>query len=143
MNFRQQCTLAISGSLLALTPLFTVVPEAIAQSCVAATSCTAQPLRVPPGKWVEFKIINNTSAIISIEQPGSLEAIALSPGQRLTLQGSTKDNVSFLFWDAQGSNVEARLSEPEDDNVQVELVRGNGLSHSSVYLRDDGLIEVF
>lgn len=118
------------------------VPGAIAQSCVAATSCSQAPLRVTPGKWVNFKIVNRTGNIINIEQPSSLEAIALSPGQTITLGGTTTQNASLLFWDVQGLSIEARVRQLSQDNLEVELLWGNGYGNYSLYLKDDGSVEL-
>ncbi|OKH17488.1 hypothetical protein [[Limnothrix rosea] IAM M-220] len=143
MGLVQQSLLGIGGgSLLGLFALMPMQPAAIAQTCVAQSSCPTAPIRVTPGKWVNFEIINRTGNIISIEQPSAVEAIALSPGQRITLGGTTKQNASFLFWDVQGLSVEARVWELSQNNLQIELLWGNGFGHYSVYLKDDGLIEV-
>ena len=131
-----------AGSLLGMMTLIASQPQAIAQSCVANTSCTDRPVRVTPGEWISFEVINRTGSIISIEQPSSVEAIALSPGQRVTLSGSTKHNASFLFWDIQGLSVEARVHQRSANDLEIELLWGNGFGNSSVYLRDDGLIEL-
>jgi hypothetical protein len=115
---------------------------AIAQSCVAETSCSQQPIRVIPGQWVNFQIINRTGGIINIEQPSSLEAIALSPGQIITLGGTTTHNASFLFWNVQGLSVEARVRQLSQNNLQVEFLWGDGYGNDSLYLKDDGSIEL-
>ena len=144
MNLRQQSLatiLGIGSGLLGFAPLCIAPSVAITQSCSAAT-CPDQQVRVVPGQWVNFEIVNRTGGIISIEQPSTVEAIALSPGQRITLSGSTKRNASFLFWETQGLSVEARIHEKSQNNLQIELLWGNGFGNYSVYLRDDGLIEV-
>ncbi len=143
MGLVKQSLLGIGGgSLLGLLTMMPLSPVAIAQTCVAQTSCPTSPIRVTPGKWVTFEIVNRTGSIISIEQPSAVEAIALSPGQRITLGGTTKRNASFLFWDVQGLSVEARVRELSPNNLEVELLWGNGFGNYSVYLKDDGLIEV-
>ncbi|AFY37976.1 hypothetical protein Lepto7376_1642 [[Leptolyngbya] sp. PCC 7376] len=143
MGIVQKSLLGIGGGLLgAMVMMPMQPPAAIAQSCVANTSCTNRPVRVTPGEWISFEIINRTGSIISIEQPSSVEAIALSPGQRVTLSGSTKQNASFLFWDVQGLSVEARVREISTNNLQVELLWGDGFGNSSLYLKDDGRIEL-
>lgn len=143
MGFIQRFLLGIGGgTLLGFVAMVPMQPMAIAQTCVAPTSCPTPPIRVTPGQWVTFEIINRTGSIISIEQPSTVEAIALSPGQRITLGGTTKRNASLLFWDVQGLSVEARVRELSPNNLQIELLWGNGFGHYAVYLKDDGLIEV-
>lgn len=126
-----------------LGALTTAFPEqAIAQSCVAQTSCPASPIQVTPGSWVEFEIINRTGNIVSLEQPNATDPIALSPGQKVTLGGSTIQNVSLLFWDVQGLNLEARVKQTGKNHLQVELLWGGGFGHYSLYLKDDGRVEL-
>lgn len=126
-----------------LGALTTALPQAvIAQSCVAQTSCDASPIQVTPGSWVEFEIINRTGNIVSLEQPNATDPIALSPGQKVTLGGSTIQNVSLLFWDVQGLNLEARVKQTAKNHLQVELLWGNGFGNYSLYLKDDGRVEI-
>ncbi|MGB2925526.1 MAG: hypothetical protein WBB82_09510 [Limnothrix sp.] len=115
---------------------------AIAQSCVAQTSCGAGPIQVVPGKWIKFEVVNRTGNIINLEQPNATEPIALSPGQTVTLEGSTTDNVSLLFWDIQGLSVQAKIKKLMSDRLRVELVWGNGFGNYSLYLKDDGRVEL-
>ncbi|NJN73523.1 MAG: hypothetical protein HC799_12305 [Limnothrix sp. RL_2_0] len=130
-------TVGLLGALTATFPR-----QAIAQSCVAQTSCPASPIQVTPGSWIEFEIINRTGNIISLEQPNATDPIALSPGQKVTLSGSTVDNVSLLFWDIQGISLEARVKEISKNHLQVELLWGNSFGHYSLYLKDDGRVEL-
>lgn len=138
---KQSWRLGIGGSLLG-SMIILGMPAAIAQSCVTPTSCERPPVTVTPGQWINFEIVNRTSSIISIEQPSTTEAIALSPGQRITLSGGTNQNASFLFWETQGLSLEARVHDQGENKVQIELLWGSGFGHYSVYLRDDGLVEV-
>lgn len=132
----------LGGGLLGLVVGMGGTPAAIAQSCVAQTSCPNQPIQVTPGKWVNFEIVNRTSNIISIEQANTTDPIALSPGQQITLSGSTKDNASFLFWDVQGLSLQANVRQLAENSLRVELVWGNGFGHYALYLKDDGRIEL-
>jgi hypothetical protein len=130
-------TLGLLGTSMMASP-----QAAIAQSCVAQTSCPNSPIQVTPGSWVEFEIINRTGNIVSLEQPNATDPIALSPGQKVTLSGSTVQNVSLLFWDIQGLSLEARVKQVAQNHLTVELLWGNGFGHYSLYLKDDGRIEL-
>lgn len=119
-----------------------LAPVAIAQSCVAQTSCDNQPIQFPPGSWVNFEVVNGTSNIINIEDPQSTQAIALSPGQTIMLGGTTTRNMSLLFWDIQGLSLQARLQKTDYNKLRVELLWGSGFGHYSLYLKDDGRVDL-
>lgn len=116
---------------------------AIAQTCVAQTTCPNQPIQFTPGSWVQFEVVNATGNIINVEEAQSTSAIALSPGQTILLGGTTTRNASLLFWDIQGLSLQARLTQVASNKLRVELLWGNGFGHYALYLRDDGRIELF
>jgi hypothetical protein len=121
--------------------------KAIAQSCVADTSCPPQPIQFIPGETVRVEVINRTPSLIAIEQIRGTDAFTLDPSKTVSfLRGnSLTPNFSVVIWEVQGLSLRFKLSQPQKNVLRVEVHFGDGYDYndSSIYLRNDGRLDVF
>jgi hypothetical protein len=148
MMRKQQLSLILAVSTLLIVGEFLPSsPPAIAGSCVAATSCPPQPLQFIPGETVTVEVINRTSSLVAIEQIRGTNAFTLDPGKRISFLrgGSVTPNFSVVMWDVQGLSLRFKLSQPQKNLLRVEVYLGDGYDYNdrSIYLRNDGRLDVF
>ena len=121
--------------------------QAIAQTCVAQTSCPPQPIQFVPGETVNIEVINRTSSLIAIEQIRGTDAFTLDPNKSVSFLrgGSITPNFSVVIWDVQGLSLQFKLSQIDDNSLQVEVYLGDGFYYDdhSIYLRNDGRLDIF
>ena len=120
---------------------------AIAQTCVAATSCPPQPIQFIPGETVTVEVINRTTSLVAIEQIQGTDAFTLDPGKTISFLrgGSVNPNFSVVLWDVQGLSLQFRLSQPQKKLLRVEVYLGDGdwYDDRTIYLRNDGRLDIF
>ena len=116
---------------------------AIAQTC--ASKCGASPLQFTPGQLVQVEVVNRTPRMLQLQRVETTESIQIQPGQVLKFEQAqvTEPNMSLLFWDDTGRALKATVSKPNLATLRVEL-RPNWQQPGdrSVYLRDDGMVNV-
>jgi hypothetical protein len=92
------------------------------------------------------ELVNYTANLIEVQEAQGSDAIPLHPGRVIRLErwGTTIVNSSLVFWDTLGLALEAQISKPSDQLLRVEIHPGyHPPGDRSVYLRDDGQVEVF
>ena len=140
MNFWMISLLSTALSLLPLTSM---------QAGTCTHPCGEAPLQFPPGSYVEVEVVNWTANVVEIQESEGSDAIALPSGRSIRFYrlGTTIENSSIVFWDILGLSLRATLKKPEDDLLRIELMPfydpENPLGDRSVYLRDDGQLQVF
>lgn len=120
---------------------------AIAQSCVADSSCPPQPIQFIPGEVITVEVINRSSSLIAIEQIQGTDAFTLDPGKTVSFfrGGTITPNFSVIIWDIQGLSLKFKLSQPQPKKLRIEVYLGDGFydDHHAIYLRDDGRLDLF
>ena len=119
-------------------------PQALAGTC--ASQCGPSPLQFEPGERIQVELVNYTANLIEVQEAQGSDAIPLHPGRVIRLErwGTTIVNSSLVFWDTLGLALEAQISKPSDQLLRVEIHPGyHPPGDRSVYLRDDGQVEVF
>jgi hypothetical protein len=142
MRFNLLCVATLTLAQL-LIPLKTI-PEVSAGTC--ASHCGPAPLQFEPGDYIQVELVNYTPNLIEVQESQGSDAIPLHPGRviRLNRWGTTVVNSSLVFWDSLGLALHAKVLKPKDNLLRVELYPGYyPPGDRSVYLRDDGQIEVF
>lgn len=116
---------------------------ALTQTC--ASNCGDRPIQFTPGQPIRVQMVNRTSSLIQIEQVFQTDPVALLPGEeiRLDLGAGTTPNLSIVFWDATALPLRAAVSQPEPDLLRVELRPGGEPSDRSIYVQNDGRVQVF
>jgi len=95
------------------------------------------------------EVVNWTANVVEIQESEGSDAIALPPGRTIRFYrlGTTIENSSIVFWDTLGLSLRANLEKPEADLLRIELMPfydpKNPLGDRSVYLRDDGQLQIF
>ncbi|WP_017318469.1 hypothetical protein [Mastigocladopsis repens] len=111
-----------------------------------ASKCGSHPIEFKPGQLIRVEVVNSTPNLVKFEKPYDTGSLSLQPGQKLQLkQGDgTEPNVSLVFWNEAGLSLKAIVSQPNFATLRVEL-RPNWQTpgHRSVYIRDDGRVNVF
>ncbi|MEM9542864.1 MAG: hypothetical protein AAGA60_25655 [Cyanobacteria bacterium P01_E01_bin.42] len=119
---------------------------AIAGTCTAESSCVPPRLQFVPGQTIRVEVINRTAIPLEVQQVGGTEPIFLSPEgmSPFFFGGTVKPNLSLIFWDAEGGKLILNAEQIGDRLLQVEILPGGRIEgDSSIYLHDDGRIEVF
>lgn len=120
-------------------------PKAMADTCVAGSSCGSQPVRFVPGQRITVEVANFTSGIVEIQQLYTTDPLPISPGQVLSFVrgASTDPNFSVVFWDSQGLPLKVNILKPEARILRIEVRPGTRPpGDRAVYLKDDGRIQV-
>ncbi len=136
--------LSLSLMTVSLMLAVTEFPSAtIAGTC--ASKCGSRPIQFTPGKLVRIEVVNSTRISLNIQKPDITEPISLQPGQKLLFQQReiTQANMSLLFWDENGSPLQATISKPDFATLQIEL-RPNWRSRGdrAVYILDNGRVKI-
>lgn len=111
-----------------------------------ASHCGPPPLQFEPGQLIQVELINLTSNLVQVQEAQGSDSIPLHPGRtiRLNRWGNTTLNSSIVFWDALGLALQTKIIKPQDNLLRIELHPGyHPPGDRSVYIRDDGQIEVF
>jgi hypothetical protein len=135
---------SISSAFVAATLIFGTIhypSPTLAGTC--ASKCGRSPIQFTPGQRIRIKVINSTLYVINLEKLHRTDSISLRPGQELQLEqgDGSEPNISLVFWDENGSPLQAFLSKPDFATLRVEIRPGrltNG--DRSVYIRDDGRV---
>jgi hypothetical protein len=83
---------------------------------------------------------------VLFQEAGGSDPIPLPPGRTLRLPRltTTIENASLTFWDSLGLAVKATLTKPQADVLRVQLLPDyDPPGEGTIYLRDDGRVEVF
>jgi hypothetical protein len=136
----------ISTTLIATTLLIGSVESrnpVLAQTC--ASKCGTRPLQFTPGQLVQVEVVNRTPRMLQLQRVETTESMQIQPGQVLKFEQAqvTEPNMSLLFWDDTGRALRATVFKPNLATLRVEL-RPNWQQPGdrSVYLRDDGMVNV-
>jgi hypothetical protein len=128
---------------LAVLPLFLALPV---QAGTCASQCGPAPLSFTPGSTIEVEVVNLSPSIVLFQEAGGSDPIPLPPGRTLRLPRltTTIENASLTFWDSLGLAVKATLTKPQADVLRVQLLPDyDPPGEGTIYLRDDGRVEVF
>ncbi len=115
----------------------------IAGTC--ASKCGPPPIQFTPGKLIRIEVVNSTRFPVKIQKPDITDPISLQPGQELQLQQkeATQPNMSLLFWDENGSPLQATISKPNFATLRVELRPTWGFrGDRAVYILDNGRVKI-
>lgn len=130
---------------LVLSPVGSPHP-AMADTCVAGSSCRQPPLQFVPGQRITIEIANLTQGMVQLQYVSGTDPVPISPGQVLTFAraGSTIDpNVSLVFWDEIGLPLRVNLLKPEARTLRIEVRPGwRPPGDRSIYLQDDGRVRI-
>jgi hypothetical protein len=120
-------------------------PTIQAGTCVAESSCAPQPIQFKPGDWVSVEVVNLTAGVVQIQQMYTTDPLAVSPGEvfHFVHSANTEPNFSLVFWDSLGLPIKLSLRQPETKKLRIELRPGGSLGDRTLYLRNDGRVEVF
>ncbi len=120
--------------------------SASAGTCVAATSCGRRPIQFVPGQRITVEVVNLTESVVQLQQLYTTDPLPISPGQVLSFVrgGRTQPNFSVVFWDAIGLPLKVNILKPEARTLRIEVRPGERPpGDRSVYLKDDGRVQVF
>ncbi|MEB3274931.1 MAG: hypothetical protein ACO4CG_03990 [Prochlorothrix sp.] len=129
-----------------LTPLQILAPSSPAEAGTCASHCGEPPLRFEPGGYVAVQIVNLTTGVIEVQESQGSDPFPVAPGRitQLERRGTTAANASILFWDTLGLALKAQLIKVDDHTLRVELHPNyHDPTDRSLYLRDDGRIDIF
>ncbi len=136
----------IASAILIVTMLIGSIESrkpALAETC--ASKCGKRSLQFTPGQLVRVEVLNKTPRMLQLQRVQATRAIQIQPGQVLQFEQAqlTEPNMSLLFWDDTGRALKATVSKPNVATLRIEL-RPNWYQPGdrSVYLRDDGMVNV-
>jgi hypothetical protein len=116
-----------------------------AGSCVAASSCGAQPIKFIPGQRITVEVVNLTQSLVQIQQLYGTDSLAVIPGQvqSFVRGGNTNPNFSVTFWDIQGLPLKVNILKTDSRTLRIEIRPGARIpGDRAVYLKDDGRVDV-
>jgi hypothetical protein len=113
---------------------------------VAGSSCGQTPVQFTPGDWISLEVVNRTQDLIMVQYVEAGDPQVVAPGQILTFaRGSSSiPNMSLFFWNEQGLAIRAAIAQPGAQHLRVELSpQWSGVGDSTIFLRNDGRVDVF
>ncbi|MCP2727063.1 hypothetical protein [Limnofasciculus baicalensis] len=116
-----------------------------AGSCVAASSCGAQPIKFVPGQRITVEVVNLTQSLVQIQQLYGTDPLAVIPGQvqSFVRGGNTNPNFSVAFWDIQGLPLKVNVLKTDSRTLRIEILPGARIpGDRAVYLQDDGRVNI-
>jgi NAD(P)H-flavin reductase len=136
----------VSTTLIATTLLigcFESRNPVLADTC--ASKCGASLLQFTPGQLVQVEVLNRTPRLLQLQRIETTESMPIQPGQVLKFEQAqvTEPNMSLLFWDDTGRALKVTVSKPNLATLRIELRPSwQQPGDRSVYLRDDGMVNV-
>ncbi|MEB3163649.1 MAG: hypothetical protein VKK80_10510 [Prochlorothrix sp.] len=122
------------------------LPAAPAQAGTCASNCGEPPIKFEPGEYIAVQVVNLTEGLIEVQESQGSDPFPLAPGRVMQLErlGTTTVNSSVIFWDTLGLALKVKLVKEDDNTLRVELHPNyQPPSDRSIYLRDDGQIDIF
>ncbi|MGA1282796.1 MAG: hypothetical protein ACO34J_01840 [Prochlorothrix sp.] len=122
------------------------LPAAPAQAGTCASNCGEPPIKFEPGEYIAVQVVNLTQGLIEVQESQGSDPFPLAPGRVMQLErlGTTTVNSSVIFWDTLGLALKVKLVKEDDNTLRVELHPNyQPPSDRSIYLRDDGQIDIF
>lgn len=137
----------IPATLIATTLLLTSTHASQAiRAGTCASNCGPRPMQFTPGKRIRVEIVNRTPRLIKLQKPAVTHPISLEPGEELILEHGygVIPNLSLVFWDDTGLSLQANVSQPNFEILQVELRPTESYpGDRSVYILNDGRVDIF
>ncbi|KAM3097204.1 hypothetical protein ACKFKG_08880 [Phormidesmis sp. 146-35] len=116
-----------------------------ARSC--ASNCPPPVLQFTPGQKIRVQVINRSENPVQIEKVFGTDPALINQGQQIEFArgGSSEPNLSVVFWDVTSLALKSRVSKPKPDLLLIELKSEKRYppGDRSVYIRNDGRVEVF
>ncbi len=109
-------------------------------------SCPTKGIQFKPGQRITVRIVNRTKQYISIEKVAGTKPVILSGLKALEFSkgGQSDANPSIVLWEKNETPLRVQLSQPKPDVLLVEVrFAAKKPGDQSIYLRNDGLIDVF
>jgi hypothetical protein len=108
--------------------------------------CPAKGIQFKPGQRIKVRIVNRTKRYISIEKVAGTNPVILSGLKALEFNkgGESDTNPSIVLWEKNETPLRVQLSQPKPDVLLVEVrFAAKKPGDQSIYLRNDGLVDVF
>ncbi len=108
--------------------------------------CPAKGIQFKPGQRIKVRIVNRTKRYISIEKVAGTKPVILSGLKALEFNkgGESDANPSIVLWEKNETPLRVQLSQPKPDVLLVEVrFAAKKPGDQSIYLRNDGLVDVF
>jgi hypothetical protein len=127
--------------------LFAQINLGQVESKTCQNNCPAPPLQFVPGQKIKVQVVNRAANQVQIEKVFGTNPAVLNPGQQIEFArgGSSDPNLSIVFWDVTALAIKTRISKPKPDLLRIELQSEWRYppGDRSVYIRNDGRVEVF
>lgn len=137
-------SVALAGATLLLTQTIGS-HQVTAKTC--KNNCPPPVLQFVPGQQIKVQVINRAANPVQIEKVFGTNPASLNPGQQVEFMrgGSSDPNLSVVFWDVTSLAIRSQVSKPKPDTLRIELQSEWRYppGDRSVYIRNDGRVEVF